>query len=180
MANLSLEEKMRLARAGDKRVYASLLQELSIIIRHYLYKRLGQNDEVEDVLQESLMAIHKASHTYNSDRDLKPWVYSIASHKLNDYLRRHYNKNKHIVDIDDSEQFHYEDYRDDQENKDAVQNILSTLPDKQRYIVYKMKIEGYSISDVAGDLNMSVSAVKVMAHRAYKKLSENAQDGNVQ
>jgi len=81
---------MKQAIAGDGRAYAALLRETTRLLRPYLSKRLNQQADVEDVLQEILISIHKARHTYDGERAYAPWMYAIANFRLKDRLRKHY------------------------------------------------------------------------------------------
>ncbi|MDE3017363.1 MAG: sigma-70 family RNA polymerase sigma factor [Pseudomonadota bacterium] len=169
----SLEELMHAAQRGDGPAYAQLLREITPLIKGFLYNRLGDNAENDDLVQETLLAVHKASHTYNTDRPFKAWMFAIADHKLKDYLRSHYQKAALIkVDFAEIEHSLTDNVTDTPSAGELLDEILETLPDKQRRIVRMMKIDGYSVEQVALAMNMSPSAVKVSAHRAYKLLIE--------
>src|SRR5471032_1385774 len=75
--------------AGDASAYHAFLQELSAHLRAFLRKRLARlPDEVEDLVQESLLAVHNQRHTYDAGQPLTAWVHAIAKYKLVDLLRR--------------------------------------------------------------------------------------------
>src|SRR5512141_1365425 len=83
---------MRAGLRGDTAAYRALLGRLSANLRGY-YKgrlaRIGRSaTEAEDLVQESLLAIHTRRHTYDPGEALTPWVYAIARYKLIDHLRR--------------------------------------------------------------------------------------------
>lgn len=163
---------MRLAQAGDKKIYEDFLRDIMPMIRNFFRKfSYSSAVDVEELVQETLMAIHQASHTYNSQRPIKPWIFAIAGYKLKDCLRKVYSKRSLIeVDFADVENVVYkEDPRYDKE-EESLEEMLKVLPKKQREIVYLLKIQGNSLQEVANKYSMSVSAVKVTAHRAYKIL----------
>ncbi|MDE3036943.1 MAG: sigma-70 family RNA polymerase sigma factor [Pseudomonadota bacterium] len=174
----SFEELMHAAQAGDGAAYAQLLREITPLIKGFLYNRLGDGLDNEDLVQEILFAIHKASHTYNTDRQFKAWMFAIADHKFKDYLRSHYRKAVLTkVDFAEIEHSLTDDVTDAPSASELLDEILETLPDKQRRIVRMMKIDGHSVEQVALEMNMSPSAVKVSAHRAYKLLIERRKKG---
>ena len=75
--------------AGNAPAYQSFLKELSAHLRSFLRKRLARlPEEVEDLVQESLLAIHNQRHTYDPSQPLSAWVQAIARYKLVDLLRR--------------------------------------------------------------------------------------------
>ncbi len=79
---------MRLAQAGDQVAYASLLVLLTTVVRKFSRQRVGAVPWVDDVVQETLLAVHSARHTWDSQRPFAPWFYAIASNRMIDVLRR--------------------------------------------------------------------------------------------
>src|SRR5512133_3547426 len=74
--------------AGDNPAYHAFLQELSAHLRAFLRRRLVRvPDEVEDLVQEALLAVHNQRHTYDAAQPLTAWIHAIAKYKLTDFLR---------------------------------------------------------------------------------------------
>lgn len=166
----TLEALMIAANAGDKAAYGKCLSEISVILRRFLAKRMN-SDDVEDVLQEVLTSIHKARHTYDGTRPIMPWVYAIARFRLTDYLRKHYaSKDDKRVNIDDVEHFLQAPVTESHDLPEYLSDALAVLPERDQNIIYLMHVEGYTAKEVGGKLDMKESAVKVAAHRAYKKM----------
>lgn len=156
---------------GDEHAYAEVLHETARRLRGYFAGKLAVADDLEDVVQETLISIHKSRHTYDGKRALWPWVYAIANFRFKDYLRKHYRATvKDTVDYADVEEQLATPVTEDRDMNESLHKALETLPEKQRNIVILLKIEGYSAKEVAKKMDMSVSAVKVSAHRAYKLL----------
>ena len=169
----NLAELMRQSVAGDQRAYAELLRETARLLRPFLSKRLSFDSEVEDLLQEILISIHKARHTYDGNRPYKPWVYAIARFRLQDYLRMHYaDQLRHAVDISDMENILHEDVTESALSYESISGEIHKLPGKQAAILQLMHQDGYTAKEVAEKLGMTESAVKVAAHRAYKVLRQ--------
>jgi len=174
----TLDEKMIVAQSGDAKIYSEVLQEISILARKIISARVNKKDDIEDIIQEILISVHKSRHTYDGARPFKPWVRAIISFRLNDYFRKYYKTaDKEYVDYDSVSEQLFEP--SSQENvtfngydRELINKALANLPEKQRNIVKLMKIEGYTAKEVADQLGMSISAVKVSAHRSYKKLKD--------
>src|SRR5689334_15729586 len=79
---------MRLAQAGDQAAYASLLVLLAATARKFARARLGAVPWIDDVVQETLLAVHRARQTYDPARPFAPWFYAVASSRLIDVIRR--------------------------------------------------------------------------------------------
>lgn len=167
----NLEALMRQSLDGDQRAYADLLRETSRFLRPFLTKRLSFIHEVDDLLQEILISIHKARHTYDGNRPYKPWVYAIAKFRLQDHLRAHYSDQlRHALDFDELEEHLPEHVTETAISYESISGEVEKLPEKQANILRLMHQEGYTAREVAEKLGMNESAVKVAAHRAYKVL----------
>ncbi len=167
----NFEALMRQSLAGDQRAYAALLQETSRFLRPFLAKRLSFTNEVDDLLQEILLSIHKARHTYDGNRPYKPWAYAIAKFRLQDYLRAHYSDQlHHAVDLSELEDSLHEHVTGSAISYESISGEIQKLPEKQATILQMMHQEGYTAKEVAEKMGMNESAVKVAAHRAYKIL----------
>ena len=160
------------ALAGDAAAYHAFLKDLSAHLRAYLRKRLVRlPDEVEDLLQESLLAVHNQRHTYDAAQPLTAWVYAIARYKLVDLLRRRASHELLTDPLDDAaELFSSADAEAAQARRDLAQ-LLERLPDRQRLPIMHMKLEGLSVTETARATGMSESAVKVGVHRGLKALA---------
>jgi RNA polymerase sigma-70 factor, ECF subfamily len=167
----TLEELMRKSLDGDQRAYAALLRETSRLLRPFLARRLSIANEVDDLLQEILISIHKARHTYDGNRPYKPWVYAIAMFRLQDHLRAHYSDQlRHAGDLSELEEFLHEDVTETGISYESISGEVQKLPEKQATILRLMHRDGYTAKEVAEKIGMQESAVKVAAHRAYKVL----------
>ena len=167
----NLEALMKLSLGGDQRAYAVLLQETACLLRPFLARRLNSGSEVDDLLQEILISIHKARHTYDGERPYKPWVYAIAKFRLQDHLRAHYADHlRHAVELSEVENDLQEPVTKSDISYESISGEIEKLPPKQAAILQMMHQEGYTAKEVAEKIGMKESAVKVAAHRAYKIL----------
>ena len=167
----NLEALMKLSLSGDQRAYAVLLQETARLLRPFLARRLNSGSEVDDLLQEILISIHKARHTYDGERPYKPWAYAIAKFRLQDHLRAHYaDQLHHAVELSEVENDLQENVTKSDISYESISGEIEKLPPRQAAILQMMHQEGYTAKEVAEKTGMKESAVKVAAHRAYKIL----------
>jgi RNA polymerase sigma-70 factor (ECF subfamily) len=170
------EEHLRslLARGltGDEPAYRTFLAELATHLRSWLRGRLARlPQEIEDLLQEILLAVHNQRHTYDPKQPLKPWVHAIARYKIIDLLRRR-SRNEMLNDpLDDEDQLFVGVSGDAAEARYDLAKLLDELPDRQRLPILYVKVEGASVADTAKRTGMSESAVKVGIHRGLKTLA---------
>ena len=163
---------MRLAQAGDQMAYASLLALLTTIARQFARRRLGAVPWIDDVVQEALLAVHGARHTWDPDRRFAPWFYAILSNRLIDVLRRERRVASRELGADarDFPEPATDAGTNDSVDVEAIRAAVSALPLRQRQVIEQLKFEDRSVREVAGHLKMSESAVKVTAHRGYRAL----------
>jgi RNA polymerase sigma-70 factor (ECF subfamily) len=166
---------MQSALAGDQAAYQEFLSQVSRYLRRFVARRIPQAD-VEDVLQEILVSIHKARGTYDGKRSVLPWVSAIARYRLSDYLRQHYAAMRQSkVDIEDIEDFIAAPVTESTPLNESISEEVENLPERQQKIIYLLHTEGYTAKEVGARLGMQESAVKVAAHRAYKRIRSRLQ-----
>ncbi len=173
----SFEERVRgpwlAALAGDAAAYESCLRELAAMLRGYYRRRLASlPDEVEDLVQETLIAVHNQRHTYDPGQPLTTWVHAIAKYKYVDLLRRRAGRDALNDPLDDDVDAFAASDHDAADAKRDLRKLLATLPDRHRRPIECVKIEGLSVAEAALRTGMSESAVKVGVHRGLKALAE--------
>lgn len=163
---------MAAGTAGDAAAYGDLLRELAPRLRAYFRRRLADRPaDCEDLVQETLIAIHTRRHTYDPTQPFTAWAHAVARHKLMDWLRRHHRREAQHDPIEDRADLLFAD--GDQEASDAGRDVLAmldTLPEKQREPIRLVKLEGLSVAEAAARTGLSASAVKVGVHRGLKAL----------
>ena len=158
--------------AGDEPAYHAFLQELSAHLRAFLRRRLlGLPDEVEDLVQESLLAIHNQRHIYDTGQPLTAWVHAIAKYKLVDLLRRRARRDLLTDPLDDELGLSSAAETEAADARRDLGKLLQQLPERQRLPIVHMKLEGLSVAETARLTGMSESAVKVGVHRGLKALA---------
>lgn len=156
---------------GNQAAYAQFLQRITPMLRRIAARKLPPND-VDDVVQEILISVHKARHTYDGKRPVMPWLLAIARFRMTDHLRKHYAQMRHkTVDIQELEEFLPDVTQTGSENE-SIEELLAGVPENHKRILTMMHVEGYTAKEVGKQVNMKESAVKVAAHRAIKKIRD--------
>jgi RNA polymerase sigma-70 factor (ECF subfamily) len=157
---------------GDEAAYRAFLGELATHLRSWLRGRLARlPHEIEDLLQELLLAVHNQRHTYDPKQPLKPWVHAIARYKIVDLLRRRSRNEMRNDPLDEDDPIFAAADGNAAEARYDLAKLLDELPDRQRLPLVYVKIEGASVADAAKRTGMSESAVKVGIHRGLKTLA---------
>jgi len=162
----SLARLMAMAQTGDKQAYATLLTECQNWLRRYYARRIAPG-HLDDLVQETLLAMHRKLATWDSTRPFLPWLAAIARYRWVDQLRRIYRADEQelagdLAGIDEERGI---------AARISLEQLLSHLPDAQVRAIELVKIEGLSIAEASRACGQSESLIKVNIHRGLKKLT---------
>jgi RNA polymerase sigma factor (sigma-70 family) len=158
---------MERLQQGDADACSALLDDIGPSLTYFLRRRVADPHELEDVYQEVFMAIFEARHTYEPGRPFEPWLFAIARNITVDYTRRRWSRAR------------WEELVAELPERpvDAcnmvppeLQALLAKLPSDQREAFSMLKLDGLSVEAASAKTGVSVGALKVRAHRAYKAL----------
>lgn len=174
-----LRSLLVVALSGDDAAYHTFLTELGGRLRAFMRKRLGGlPNDVEDLVQETLLAVHNQRHTYDPAQPLTPWVHAIAKYKLVDLMRSRTSREALNDPLDDEAEVFA---GSDTEAADAhldIEGLLGQLPERQRVPIICTKMNGLSVSEAAKLTGMTESAIKVGVHRGLKALAAKIRAGS--
>lgn len=166
-----LEDLLRAANRGDRRAYAAFLKAITPLVRGVARSRgsgLG-TDICEDIVQETLLAIHQKRHTWREDMPVRPWLYAIVRYKVIDAFRAR-GRRVHLQ-IDDFADVIPAAPGEDPTQRGDVDRVIARLEPRAARIVRAIGLEGASIADVAAEHEMTETAVRVALHRGLKRLA---------
>lgn len=160
---------LRTAIAGDEKAYCEFLRRAAELVRVFARRRIVQGGvDPEDIVQETLLAIHAKRHTWRSGEPVTPWIYAIARYKLVDAFRRQGSRSEvDIEDLADSLAAPTPETISDRE----IGRALDMLAPGQRSVVAAVSVEGRSVGETAQALGMSEPAVRVALHRGLAAIA---------
>jgi RNA polymerase sigma-70 factor (ECF subfamily) len=171
MDEAELARLMRAALAGDDKAYAGFLHAVAGLIRAFARRRTGQGGiDPEDIVQETLLAVHVKRHTWKADAAVTPWVYAIARYKLIDAYRRRGRRIE--VEIDEIAGT-LAAPEPERVGEREIGRALDILAPGQRSVVSAISVEGRSIGETAVHLGMSEAAVRVALHRGLTAIARH-------
>jgi RNA polymerase sigma-70 factor (ECF subfamily) len=164
---------VRAGNAGDGDSYRRLLLQLTPVLRAAARRSLapaGMADtDAEDVVQETLLAIHLKRQSWDEDAPFGPWLRAIARHKMIDVLRR---RGRRInLPVDDFSEVLADGKAEPDMLTADVGRHLEFLPPGQRTIVQAVAVDGASIAEAAARFSMTNGAVRVALHRGLSALA---------
>lgn len=170
------------AQAGDEVAYREALARMATRLRRYFRGRLqAAPDEVEDLVQETLLAVHLQRGTHDPTLPVSAWLLAIGRHKLVDLWRRRGRRDDQHDPLDDGDGGAQDEALqaapDGHEARRDLERLLQALPEAQRQAIWLTKVEGLSVEEASQQTGASVSALKVQVHRGLKRLAALVQGG---
>lgn len=162
-----------LAQTGDKQAYAALLGAARLWLQRY-YRRRTTPCQLDDLVQDTLLAVHRKLASYEPTRPFTPWLAAIARYRYVDHLRLIYRRAEDDLGAD-----HMDSHSDEPAitARISLERLFEALPDAQQRAIELVKIEGLSISEASQTTGQSESLVKVNIHRGLKRLSAMIERG---
>ncbi len=158
---------MERSQDGDRDAYRELLEDVSRMLARFIGRRVVDPNEAEDILQDTLVALHRARHTYQPSRPLEPWLFAIARNVVAGHNRRQLGRMTWEVLVDAVPEPAGVDAPPQEEQ---LTDALRRLPTRQREAFEMLKLEGLTIEAAAARAGISQGALKLRAHRAYKAI----------
>ena len=167
-----LKALMLLALDGDEAAYRRLLTALRVLLVGYDSRRMAaaMKADMEDLVQETLLALQSRRSTYDRKRAFTAWFFSIARYKLTDHRRG--RGGRRLADTELGKEIESDFSEDTLTARMDVERLLDGLSPKQQELIRQVRLEGRSVADTANSTGQSESAVKVSIHRALKALGE--------
>jgi RNA polymerase sigma factor (sigma-70 family) len=163
------------AQAGDRAAYSRLLREVTPFVRALLRRHCSHRQDIEEMVQETLLTLHRVRQTYDPKRPFSPWLGAIAARRGIDGLRRRSRVARHEISAEIES---YETFADPAANIDIaavrsageIEELLQRLPPRQRAALEAVKLKEMSLAEASAVSGQSVGALKVNTHRALKTL----------
>jgi RNA polymerase sigma-70 factor (ECF subfamily) len=161
---------------GDSGAHRQLLGMLGRYLRGYFTRRIGAAAEVEDLVQETLLAVHLKRDSYDRSLPFTPWAYALARYKLIDHLRRRHRSVQ--VPLEDAGALFAAEDSEEGALRTDLERLLQRLPDRQRSLIEDVKLQGLSVEEAAQKRGVTAVSARVMLHRSLKWLSQALRDEN--
>jgi RNA polymerase sigma-70 factor (ECF subfamily) len=165
---------MQAAIAGDGDAYRRLLDKLLPLVTAIAHTCLARNgrdrSDLDDVVQEALLAIHLKRHLWNPSRPLVPWIRALVVNKAIDVLRR--KGHRLSVPIGDYENVLAAPTSEPDLNVDGIATLIGSLKGRQRDVLEAVALKSMSVPEAASFLGISEGNARVTLHRGLKALAD--------
>ncbi len=161
---------MERVQQGDQQAFRALFEELGPAVTRFVRRRISDSAEVEDVVQEALIAVFKSRHTYQPDRLFEPWLFAIVRNVVSRSLGATFERlgwQETVAELPETAaESHFSPTLE-------LRQAFEQLSPMQREAVRLTKLEGHSIEEASRMAGTSVASMKVRIHRAYQALKES-------
>lgn len=156
---------------GDAAAYRQFLEKLGGLFRAFFRRKLRSHDaaHAEDLVQETLLAVHLHRHSYDTGRPITAWVYAVARYKLIDHFRRTPGS-RVFVPVDDVDELFSDDAPDAADPAHDIEALLKHLPEKQSTAIRMVKLQELTAKEASRRMGVSEADVKISIHRGLRKL----------
>lgn len=165
---------MARAQTGDERAYTRLLRSILPYLRSLARRRLGDSAEIDEVVQDILLTLHRIRPTYDPARPFAPWLAAIAQRRLIDRIRANsqHARRKQALAEELLVQAEAEAPVQEADAYDGLYSAIRALPEGQRQAIQLLKLRQLSLKEAAALTGLSIGALKVSSHRGVKRLQQ--------
>jgi RNA polymerase sigma-70 factor (ECF subfamily) len=154
---------------GDSTAQAALLRALVPLLHSFYRRRLHDTEEdVQDLVQDTLISVHTRRASYDRDRPFTAWLYAVARYRMIDHFRR---KKVPVAIEEVNDILVTEGFEEALSARLDVDNLLGTLSPKQARAIRDTHIDGKSVAEAAVGAGIGESDVKVSVHRGLKAIA---------
>lgn len=168
------EELMAAYVAGDIAAFRLLFARYALVLYRMVRRRLGSDEDARDLVQQTLLQMHRARHDFRHDSRLRPWLFTIAMNLVREHYRRKGRRPEQPLDLEtpgrDRPIEPTPEPGESSERMARVRAALASLPEQQREVIELHWFEDSPYEEIARIVGASVAAVRVRAHRGYERL----------
>ncbi|MGH8945574.1 MAG: RNA polymerase sigma factor [Acidimicrobiia bacterium] len=162
------QEILESFRAGDETAVKAVYERFSGPVFAISMSILRDRDLAADATQQTFVKAWQAAHTYDSRREMAPWIYTIARRTAIDMYRRR----QRSIPSDSVDRIVLSPGLDTVWEIFEVRTALERLSDEEREVIRLSHFEGFTHIEIAEHLGIPVGTVKSRSHRAHQRLLE--------
>lgn len=167
------EELMAAYVAGDRQAFRALFDRYVPILTAVMRRGMARDANTTDLVQQTFLQVHRARRDFTQGRRLRPWLLTIALNTKRQHLRKLSRRREQTLELDGrSDPVAAAHDPVQREREQLLRAALAQLPEGQRTVIELHWLSGVPFPEVAEITGVSLSAVKVRAHRGYRKLRD--------
>jgi RNA polymerase sigma-70 factor, ECF subfamily len=174
ISNNEAEALVDLAANGDTGAFGRLYDLYADRIYRHIYYRTSSAEDARDLTQEVFLKAWQGLPRYKRTKTpFLGWLFTISHNRVIDYYRTKkdhaYLNNEIIVEDRDKSP---DNLLEEQFTQQEVRRAILQLPEDQQNVILMSFIEGFGYNEIAAALNKSEGNIRVIVHRALKRMRE--------
>ncbi len=176
-----VEFLVRQAKEGNREAFSKLVRLFMKRMTALTYRMTQNRESALDLVQETFLTAWEKLHTYRGEAKFENWLYTIASHKTLNYLKKQSQRQENSWDeVSSDSMVPLTDYADpetqlrEKEMREEILRFYQLLPDQQRVVFDLRYYKGLSFDEIAQVTGKALGTVKTHYREAVKKLREYA------
>lgn len=171
--------------AGDDEAFARLVDLYKLRIYHFIYRKIPNKGDVEDLAQEVFFKVYKSIRKFDQKRSFSTWIFTIANNHCIDYLRKkrlqavsldvplfpHSDGKEIRLEIPD-EEYEPEQVFERTHAQEEVLKAIDSLPEQYSLVLKLRHLKGYTYEEIGAILDLPLGTIKSRIYRARKELKE--------
>ncbi|MDD4124163.1 MAG: sigma-70 family RNA polymerase sigma factor [Eubacteriales bacterium] len=153
-----------------------MMRDYVKILYNYVYTRVPDSGDIEDIIQETMLAAWKSIGTYNASSSFKTWLIGIANNKINDYYRHRYRNRTETLEGQGEITDGY-DFTEHTAVKNDVKQALSVLDDDEKHLVHLIFNVRLSYSEISEITGIPTGTIKSRMSAIKEKLKKRLGEG---
>lgn len=173
-SDLEVEGLVDRAAAGDTEAFGCLYDIYADRIYRHIYYRTSSVEDARDLTQDVFIEAWRALPRYKRTKTpFLGWLFTICRHTVIDYYRtkKDYGYINNEIIIEDRKQS-LEKLVEEQFTQQEIRRAILQLAEDQQQVILMSFIEGFSYSEIAAIINKSEGNIRVIVHRALKKMRD--------
>jgi len=178
------QELLRAIQDGDEKAFKQLVAQFEVMVVNTCKGLVHQLHDAEDLAQEVFIEVYHAAHKFRGDSKLSTWIYRIAVNKSLNFIRD--NKRRRffhsigdslfgskVLDLPSDNTADYPDLEtENNQRRHNLYRAIDQLPERQRVAFSLSKFDDLSYHEIASVMELSVSSVESLIHRAKLNLQK--------
>ena len=155
---MKIENLVRKAKNGDNEAFNNLIVEYQEILYKIAKSRLNSEDDICDVVQNTLISAYKSLNTLKNDKYFKTWLIKILINKCNDFYIKNNQNMIPFEDISNNEEAINKDFTSDY----GIDYLIENLNKNEQTILTLYYLEGYSEKEISEIMNINYSTIRTI------------------
>jgi len=162
------------AKNGDLFAFEYILTFYEKAIFNYCLRVAKNLQDTEDIVQETFIKVYTHRESIDPEKNIKTWIFTIATNTMYDYFRRKKRKNEISLDGENETIFDFKTYYSQEQEglSSDIDNALNKTNIEYKKALVLFYQQGFSYKEMSEILSIPINTVKTHINRGREQLKE--------